>query len=241
MTSGKPKFSIILPTYNSEKYVLETLESINNQSFKGFELIVVDNESKDSTRQILKDNQEKYSYQLDTAPNIYKYSYEEPVFKAFEKMNGEWFTIIGSDDVLEPDYLNNYNKIITRLGTKHKCFQSAIRMFNEDISSISSHTYSNIEQLKELYLQKCPVNTPTVFYHNSIREFFIPKSSEYLGAMDYYVYGNLIDNGIYIYPIPLFLGYKYRIHSEQATWGMQKLGMDKKIQDYWREKWTQKT
>lgn len=233
----KPKFTIILPAYNCEKYILKTLESIKNQSFKDFELIVIDNESKDSTYQILKDNQEEFGYQLDTAPNIYKHSHEEPVLKALEKMSGEWFTIIGADDVLEPDYFNNYNKIITRLGTKYKCFQSAIQMFNGDVSAISSHAYNDTEQLKKLYLQECPVNTPTVFYHNSLKKYYIPCSKDYLGAQDYYIYGNLIDSGVYIYPIPLFLGYKYRIHANQATWGMQKLGMDKKIQDYWREKW----
>ncbi|MDP7244503.1 MAG: glycosyltransferase [Flavobacteriales bacterium] len=46
--------SIIIPTYNEEKYLPTLLESIKDQDFKDYEIIVADNNSKDNTRQIAK-------------------------------------------------------------------------------------------------------------------------------------------------------------------------------------------
>lgn len=49
----KPKISIIMPVYNLEKYITEAMDSVLNQSFKYFELIIADDGSKDKTREIL--------------------------------------------------------------------------------------------------------------------------------------------------------------------------------------------
>jgi glycosyltransferase involved in cell wall biosynthesis len=46
--------SIIIPTYNEEKYLLKLLESIKKQTYKEYELIVADNDSKDNTKKIAK-------------------------------------------------------------------------------------------------------------------------------------------------------------------------------------------
>ncbi len=48
-----PKVSIIIPTYNCERYINETISSILSQTFKNFEVIVVDDGSTDQTRKIV--------------------------------------------------------------------------------------------------------------------------------------------------------------------------------------------
>ena len=52
-------FSIIVPTYNSEKTIYETILSILNQNYYDFELIIVDNNSSDSTRVIVESFHDK--------------------------------------------------------------------------------------------------------------------------------------------------------------------------------------
>jgi len=47
-------FSIVIATFNSEKYINHTLNSIKNQNFKNFELIIVDKNSSDKTIDIIK-------------------------------------------------------------------------------------------------------------------------------------------------------------------------------------------
>ena len=46
---NNPILSIIIPTYNVEKYILATLHSIEVQTFKDFEVIIVDDDSSDNT------------------------------------------------------------------------------------------------------------------------------------------------------------------------------------------------
>ena len=49
-----PLFSVITPTYNSEKYLQQTIDSIKRQKFKNFEFIIIDGKSKDNTLKIIK-------------------------------------------------------------------------------------------------------------------------------------------------------------------------------------------
>ncbi|MFC1626891.1 glycosyltransferase family 2 protein [Patescibacteria group bacterium] len=49
-----PKISVVIPAYNEEEYIARCLESINNQTFKDYEIIVVDNNCIDKTVEIAK-------------------------------------------------------------------------------------------------------------------------------------------------------------------------------------------
>ena len=85
------------------------------------------------------------------------------------------------------------------------------------------------------------MTSPTVFYKREIYDKGLIKTNpeKYSGAADYDLYCNLIDQGYYILPVPNWLGYNYRWHEEQATWGMHKskINYDSLIQSRWREKW----
>lgn len=59
---SKNVISVVMPTYNAEKYVAEAIESVLNQTFNNFEFIIVDDGSTDSTKSIIqsfKDNRIK--------------------------------------------------------------------------------------------------------------------------------------------------------------------------------------
>jgi hypothetical protein len=78
-------------------------------------------------------------------------------------------------------------------------------------------------------------------FHRSLYEkgLLKAKPETYGGAADYDLYCNLADNGVFIYPIRNWVGYYYRWHPEQATWGVLGSGVNhnEKIQRYWRKKW----
>jgi len=49
-----PLISVVIPAFNEENFIAKTLESLLNQDFKDFEIIVVDNNSTDQTAEIAK-------------------------------------------------------------------------------------------------------------------------------------------------------------------------------------------
>lgn len=240
------KMTIIIPTYNSEKYLEKCVMSAIDQTYDNIEIIVVDNESKDSSLEIARKMKERYpKLIIDTAPNIYRYSYQEPVEKALELSTGDYFTILGSDDFLDPNYVTNICGIInSSKEAKILALQSPIMGVDhtgESPVGLLGHTYSSLEEFKDLLFKKCPVTTPSIVLSKSLYESGIVRwnSAEYLGASDYEMYFNLTDNDIPIYPISSWLGYYYRWHENQSTWGMHSSGVnfDEKIRQKWKEKW----
>lgn len=55
------KISVAVTTYNIDKYLSEFFDSLFNQTFKDFEVLVVDDNSSDNTLNIIKDYKRKYS------------------------------------------------------------------------------------------------------------------------------------------------------------------------------------
>ena len=96
-----PRISIIIPCYNAEKWIEESITSALNQTYENTEVIFVDNESTDNSYEIAKEIQKNNkSLQLFSTPNLYKYSWEEPVNEALKHTTGEYFTIIGRKIIL---------------------------------------------------------------------------------------------------------------------------------------------
>ena len=97
-------FSIIICCYNSEKYIAETLDSIINQSYKNWEIIIIDDGSKDLTKSII------YKYIKKKIPINYFYQNNKGFASArniaIEKSKYEWIVIIDHDDVCETNRLS---------------------------------------------------------------------------------------------------------------------------------------
>ena len=67
-----PRISVIIPCYNSEKFIEDSVNSALMQDYVSTEVIAIDNESTDSTFQILQRMKEKNpKLIIDTAKNIY--------------------------------------------------------------------------------------------------------------------------------------------------------------------------
>ena len=104
-----PVISVVMPAYNHEIYVGEAIESVLNQSFTDFELLVIDDGSTDNTAAVIntyKDDRLKYHYQSNQ--DAYN-----ALNNGMQMASGEFISIINSDDV----YLEN------RLEILHKAHQ----------------------------------------------------------------------------------------------------------------------
>lgn len=238
------KISIIIPNYNKSKYIEEALLSCINQTYQDLQIIVIDNESIDNSVEIIKKIQTEHpnKFIFDTAKNIYPRCWEECIEKAFEYLNGDYYTIIASDDIVDKNYIQN---AVSFLKLK-QCdfFQSPLKWINDNKQQImySKHEYNSLSEMKDKLLLGCCINTPSVFYKaKTIKDNnFKTNPIKYSGAADYDLYCQLADKNFYIENVNNWLGYYYRINENQATWEMHKdeIKYDKLIQKKWRDKWT---
>ena len=106
-----PKISIIIPVYNTEKYLKQCLDSIINQTFKDFECICINDGSTDNSLTILheyskKDNRIKIINQKNSGSSVSRNN-------GIKQALGQYVSFIDADDWITNNYLEIlYNKII---------------------------------------------------------------------------------------------------------------------------------
>ena len=107
-----PQISIIIPAYNVEKYIEETLRSIAKQTFSDFEVLVIDDGSDDGTFDIVKsiasqDRRIKIYTQDNSGQGKARNT-------GIDNAQGEYLTFVDSDDLVLPDYLSTmYKKMVS--------------------------------------------------------------------------------------------------------------------------------
>lgn len=108
----KVMISIIIPTYNIEKYVKQCVDSILKQSYKDYEIIIVDDGSTDSTLELLHREYDSNKYIQIYTQNNQGSGIARNL--GLEKSNGKYIMFIDGDDWIEPKMLEAYINIINK-------------------------------------------------------------------------------------------------------------------------------
>ena len=128
------KISIITATYNSEKTLKDTLDSVLKQTYKDYEHIIVDGMSKDNTMQIVKEYEEKYDGKLKYISEKDTGLYDA-MNKGIKMATGDIIGILNSDDM----YANE--KVLEDIANKFK-------------ESNCDGTYANLKFMDEETMSK---------------------------------------------------------------------------------------
>jgi glycosyltransferase involved in cell wall biosynthesis len=97
----KEMVSIIIPTYNGEKYIKETIDSCLSQTYKELEIIVIDDCSNDSTVKILKE----YGNKINLYLNKTNQGISKNINKGVKVSKGKYFIFLGHDDLLPKNHI----------------------------------------------------------------------------------------------------------------------------------------
>ena len=95
----KPLVSVIIPLYNAEKYISETIESVINQTYENWELLVVDDCSTDNSREIVKSFKQKDSRIRLIESEINFGGPARPRNIGIDNSQGEYIAFLDADDV----------------------------------------------------------------------------------------------------------------------------------------------
>lgn len=113
--------SIVMPTYNAEQYLKETLKSVQNQSFKDWEVIIVDDGSTDTTMQIASDyalaDHNISVQQLDQNSG----GPARPRNVGVSLAKGTWIAFLDADDLWHPEKLRHQLNAVTQAGQSFSC------------------------------------------------------------------------------------------------------------------------
>jgi len=101
-TSGAPKVSIHVISYNQERYIAEALESAVNQEYPNLEVVVSDDASTDGTGEIIREMQAAHPGKIIALFNQANAGITVNANKALQACSGDYIAFLGGDDVLLP-------------------------------------------------------------------------------------------------------------------------------------------
>lgn len=121
--------SVIIPTYNSEKYIDETLNSVLDQTYREFEIIIIDDCSNDNTWKIIKEYEKKYNNIVCLKQERNK-GVAEARNRGINKATGRYIAFLDSDDLW---YKKKLEEQLNFMKEKKSFFSyTAIEMIDEE-------------------------------------------------------------------------------------------------------------
>ncbi len=147
-----PLVSFIVTSYNYEKFLYQTLESIKNQSYKNLEIIIVDDNSGDNSVKVAEDfiaqNQDLRVILLTNEQNLGQLG---SMLHGLRYANGQFVSFIDSDDMLLEDYAKVH--IQTHLQTSVAFTSCRIVEIgeNDEVHTFNSISSPKCENLKDLF------------------------------------------------------------------------------------------
>jgi glycosyltransferase involved in cell wall biosynthesis len=213
-----PKVSVIIPCYNSEKTIRETLESVFAQNIQNFEIIIIDDGSSDGTKQIISEFGERVTtlYQDHQGPSAAR-NY------GIREAKGEYLAFVDSDDLWLPEKLE---KQLLCMQEKKVlwCYCDCVCFRDQDQKNLGRYSqlfYTPQEGWigPELLMGNC-IASPTPVIHRSLIDqcgTFDEFSNFFVGE-DWEMWLRVAQAAEVVY-LPDILA-KYRVHTSSLSYAM---------------------
>lgn len=160
--------SVLMTSYNYESYIKEAIDSVLNQTFEDWELIIVDDASIDASVQIIS-KAAGSDKRVRTVINDKNIGLAASLQKAAKYAGGKWIAILESDDIWTPDYLEEKVKAIIQ-------HPDAGIVFNDVDAIEEKDSMKTLIELNRMFLRakKFPRN---MFWDINIRNRILTFSS----------------------------------------------------------------
>ncbi|TGD58112.1 glycosyltransferase family 2 protein [Flavobacterium humi] len=183
-----PQVSVIMPVYNAEKYISETIESILNQTYTDFELLILNDKSTDGSKEIIEKYQAKDSriILVDKEINVGPARLRN---EGFELARAPFVALMDADDIAAPNrfekqlaYLKNHPDVgvcgtwMTYFGGKK----------NKAIRHSETH-----DAIKVSFLYSCAIGNPTVMLRKESLSG-LRFDNDYVPVEDYDLWSRLL-------------------------------------------------
>ena len=208
--------SVLVPTYNNAHFLDETIQSVLNQSFPDFELIIVDNQSTDNTDEVVQ------QYLHDKRVKFYKNATNIGMVgnwnKCLEYAQGKYIKYLCSDDKFHPDLLKKFVQVMEQhpqvaiVSSYREYF--GLKRFKSELPP-----FSGLKSGKEVIYHSLQdwnwIGEPTTVMFRRADLQVGPFNTDYKYFPDWDMWLKLLTRGD-LYMIPETLSY-FRLHENQVT------------------------
>lgn len=147
-----PLITFVVTSYNYEKFILKALESIKNQTYKNFEIIVVDDCSSDNSvnliEEFISNNQDLKMTLLRQETNLGQMA---AMLRGLKEANGEFISFIDSDDMLMPEYAQNHIRVHLETSVAFTSCRIVEIGENDEVHTFNSISSPKCDNLDELF------------------------------------------------------------------------------------------
>lgn len=225
---NQKEVSIIVVSFNSEEWILETLNSIKKQTFKKIELIISDDCSNDNTVSICKEwinnNKERFT-NIKLICSSENLGIVKNINKGVKESKNIWLKIIAADDVLKNDCIEKnmeyiyLNKNVNILFSKIQAFKEILNKENylgNDLNTEEGFILKNSKYQFKKLVKKNRISAPSYFINKNLLEQMNYFDETYRNVEDYPMWLKLTWMGIkldYLDEVTVY----YRVHKKSIS------------------------
>lgn len=222
MSMKIPVVSIIMPAFNAERYIGASIDSVLDQTFKEWELIIIDDGSTDKTKDVIatfqKDERIIYIYQENGRQGKARNN-------GLRMARGEFIAFLDSDDLWHPEKLQKQLKVISETGVSMVISQAQVfeevngkNKLGNKIGILLGKRDSTVIMCHLCWSNMIPILTVLVKKSSLEAVGGFSEKSEIQNAEDYHLWLKLANSGVGFFGVDEILAL-YRVHANQATYG----------------------
>lgn len=191
MHGNSPLVSVLIPAYNHERFVQQTIRSIMAQTYQNLELIIIDDGSTDETwnkiQELMPECKKRFS--VVSAETQSNQGVTITLNRSLEKAQGDYIYMIASDDVAKPNAIEH---LYNALSQRKDCI---LAFCDDEIINGESERIAWDEKRCSVPLEE---GYQTFWQYLKRKESHIPSNPDEYGSYASFLHGNYIPNGYLI-------------------------------------------
>ena len=225
-----PKMSLITPTFNSGKYLEETIKSVISQNYPELEYIIIDGGSTDNTIEIIKKYSEYIKYWVsETDKGMY-----DAINKGFQKSTGEIMAWINSDDLYHTGALLSVGKIFNDIRDVEWIIGKSC-LFNAEGQCVKMNDIQNWSYTRILTGDYIWIQQENVFWRRSLWNKAGAEMNILFKLAGDFELWNRFFNYSCLYSVQTSFG-GFRLHGQQLSINQSKLYEDEVLKIFQQNK-----
>jgi glycosyltransferase involved in cell wall biosynthesis len=232
-----PLVSVVIPVYNGNGFLPSAIESILDQTYKNFEVIIIDDGSTDNSYEIMK-NYAKTHSRLRIFRNPKNINIANTLNRGIKLARGQYIARMDADDVALPNRLSRQIKFMK----SHRdvvILGGQVKTINIDGKTIGRKLFpKNDQEIREALFTTNPIQHPTAIIDRSL----LPKNFSWYNpalppAEDYDLFFRLGQYGLYHNLDKFVLKYRQYLGSSTLKSPVKTVGVTRKVRKLARTKY----